>query len=559
MDNLTGRTNDPAQAPLADVKAADMKAEKKTQAGNSDAASAPKASDARRRPGTWIKMLLPPVLILCSGAIVIMGLGAAQRLGFITAGGGHAATAGAGQEDVRYICPMMCTPPQSEPGRCPVCAMELVPAASEADDGEPNAIEIDPASRRVANIQSVAVQTKPLTRTIRAIGEMSYDEGTLRTIAAYVDGRIERLYADYTGAVVAEGDHLALLYSPQLYSSQVELLVARRARQPSQASRLSGAASRDNLYESARERLIEFGMTQEQIARLEAQDKANSRLQLCAPISGTVIEKKAVEGQYVKTGQVIYQLADLSTVWLMLELFPDDAAVIRYGQQVEAIAPSLPGKTFTGRVAFVDPTVDPKTRTVGVRVVIPNQRGLLRVGDYATATINVPVATDGGALDGHYDPALAGKWISPRHPHVVESSPGHCRLCGVDLVPAQQFGFVSSPLSTEGSIVVPRNAVLLAGATRVVYVETRRGRFEMRPVKLGPRCGEDVAILEGLSVGETVAVNGAFLIDSQMQLAGKPSLIDPTRAQPLERTDDAPGAGPVAGLPPIGPISMEGD
>ncbi|MCH8840291.1 MAG: efflux RND transporter periplasmic adaptor subunit [Planctomycetes bacterium] len=246
----------------------------------------------------------------------------------------------------------------------------------------------------------------------------------------------------------------------------------------------------------AKQRLIELGMTRQQIEQLEASGEANSRVHLCAPISGTVIKKYATEGQYVKEGQAIYELADLSTVWLMLELFPEDAAAIRYGQKVEAEVQSLPGRKFTGRVAFIDPTVDPTKRTVGVRVVIPNDDGLLRVGDYAKATIHAPLA------DGE-------------------------------------------------SLVVPRNAVLLAGSDSVLYVETEPGRFEIRNVVLGARSGDQIVVLKGLQEGEQVAVSGNFLIDSQMQLAGNPSLIDPTKAEPLLEIEFEEGD-----LPPIGTPQM---
>ena len=220
-------------------------------------------------------------------------------------------------------------------------------------------------------------------------------------------------------------------------------------------------------------------------------------MHLCAPISGTVIEKLAVEGQYVKEGQAIYRLADLSTVWLMLELFPEDAATIRYGQKVEAEVQSLPGQeVHRARGLRRSDCRIPKTRTVGVRVVIPNQDGLLRVGDYAKATIEVPLT---GSVDQQaevYDPELADKWISPRHPHVVESSPGKCRICGVDLVPAAQFGFTAEPIAGGNALVVPRDAVLMAGNNSVVYVETEPGRFEIRRVVLGPACGDQIVILE---------------------------------------------------------------
>jgi Cu(I)/Ag(I) efflux system membrane fusion protein len=190
----------------------------------------------------------------------------------------------------------------------------------------------------------------------------------------------------------------------------------------------------------------------------------------------------------VKEGQAIYRLADLSTVWLMLALFPEDAATIRHGQQVEAEVQSLPGRKFTGHVAFIDPNVDPKTRTVGVRVVIANGDGLLRVGDYGKATIEVPLTGAVGGQGETYDTALA----------------------------------------------VPRNAVLMAGSNSVIYVETEPGRFEIRQVVLGPTSGDQIVILEGVAAGEQVATRGNFLIDSQMQLAGNPSLIDPTKTVPTK-------------------------
>ncbi len=483
-------------------------------------------SEARR---WWIKLLVQPLLLLMAGVVLIVGLGIAQKMGLVSAGGGGGGDQAAASDTRTHICPMMCTPPQVGPGRCPVCAMELVPASSGGGDSDSQSVNIDPAARRIANIRTASVTSMPMTRTIRTIGELSSDEGSVKTLSAYVDGRLDRLYADYTGVVVEKGDHLALVYSPRLYSSQVELLLAKKARENSRSATLARVIeSNRDLYESSRERLIELGMTESQIDELEESGEAKSRMHLCAPIHGTVIKKYATEGQYVKEGQAIYELADLSTVWLMLELFPEDAATIRYGQKVEAEVQSLPGRKFTGRVAFIDPNVNPKTRTVGVRVVISNEDGVLRIGDYAKAKIEVSLASQRGGI---YDPELANKWISPRHPHIVESAPGKCSVCGVDLVPASQFGFTAEASGAE-ALVVPRNAVLMAGNNSVLYVETKPGRFEIRRVVLGPSCGNQIVILEGVEAGEQVATRGNFLIDSQMQLVGNPSLIDPTKVEP---------------------------
>ena len=481
----------------------------------------------------WVRLLVQPALFLLCGALLIAGLGVVQRMGFITAGGGGHSHGSALSKAIKYICPMMCTPPQSEPGRCPVCAMELVPATSDGSKSDPRAVHIDPAARRIANIQTATVQSLPLTHTIHSVGELGYDEGNLKTLSAYVDGRIEELYADFTGVEVKQGDHLAYVYSPLLYSSQVELLLSKKAFENSRSATIPRVIqTNQNLYKSSKQKLIELGMTMSQIEEIEKTGVANSRMHLCAPISGTVIKKQAIEGQYVKEGQVIYQLADLSSLWLILELFPEDAAAIRYGQKVEATIQSLPDETITGRVAFIDPQVDPQTRTVGVRIVIPNPQGQLRVGDYARATISLPAGSK--AKSGSiYDPELADCWICPRHPHVITKASGKCPLTGQDLVPTSQYGYVSQSFAESEAITVPRDAVLMAGEHSVLYVETKPGRFEIRNVVLGPTCGEQIVILKGVTQGEQVATRGNFLIDSQMQLAGNPSLIDPTRAEPL--------------------------
>lgn len=467
----------------------------------SDDSPATQQNDSRR---WWTKLILQPVLFFLAGVALLTVLGLAQNMGWISAGGNNGNVhQGPGGANVQYICPMMCTPPQSEPGRCPVCAMELVPATSGAGMTASNSIQIDPVARRLANIHTVPVKAVPFTRTIKAIGELHYDEGTMKTISAYVDGRLDRLYADYTGIVVKPGDKLALLYSPTLYSGQVELLEAKKAR-------VGNNSNLGDFYGSARQKLLDLGMTKEQLQEVEKSGKANSRIHLLAPISGTVIEKLAVEGQYVKEGQAIYKLADLSTIWLMLKAFPEEAAVMQDGQKVTVEVQSLPGQTFTGRVAFIDPMVDQKTRTVGVRVVMPNEQGVLRVGDYAKATVRVPMSKSGVFVKN-----------------------------------------ASEPMQQGNVLMVPRRAVLMAGDYSVVYVETEPGRFEIRQVQIGPSSGDEVVILKGVKVGEKVATSGNFLIDSQMQLAGNPSLIDPTKFIPhTDSHDDGKISEALASLSP---------
>ncbi|MBN8628554.1 MAG: efflux RND transporter periplasmic adaptor subunit, partial [Planctomycetes bacterium] len=434
-----------------------------------------------------------------------------------------------------YTCPMHPQIRQPTPGRCPICGMELVPAAAGAANIEELAVKIEPAQRRLANIQTAPVESGPVEEALQSVGMIAIDESRQATIAAYIDGRIERLFADYTGVDIKKGDHLAVIYSPQLYAAQVEFLESRRALNSSGG--LAGIRqAQEALVANTRQRLREFGMTDQQLTELESSGQAQSRLTIYAPQGGTVVEKLVVEGSYVKAGDPIYRIAELSTVWLMLKLFPEDAGKVRFGQRVEAVIQSLPGVTLTGRVAFVDPTVDAKTRTVGVRVELMNEQRRLRPGDYAEARITLPIGPQGEV----YDADLAGKWISPMHPQIVRAEPGQCPICGMDLVPTSRYGFTGQPIPQPTSLSVPRSAVLLAGGNSVVYAETQPGRFELRPVKIGPILRDKIVILEGLQAGENVATSGNFLIDSQMQLAGKPSLIDPTRALAASQKPEGP-------------------
>ncbi len=469
--------------------------------------------------------MLPLAMFLGAGLILIVLLGVAQRVGWISAGD-QPSEAAAATPGAIYTCPMHPQIRQPSPGRCPICGMALVPASSTSGaDLDELAVTIEPAQRRLANIETAKVESGPIEATLQTVGVIAIDESRQATIAAYINGRLERLFADYTGVNIAKGDHLAIIYSPQLYGAQVEYIEARRAVAAS-GGLPAVRQAQEGLVSNTRQRLREFGMTDEQIAELEKSGKAQSRLTIYAPQGGTVIEKLAVEGNYVEAGDPIYRIAELSTVWLMLKLFPEDAARIRFGQRAEAVVQSLSGETLIGRVAFIDPTVDPQTRTVGVRVELLNEEGRLRPGDYAEARLQLPIGPQGKV----YDADLAGKWISPMHPQVIRDEPGQCPICGMDLVPTARYGFEGEPVAQPQSLYVPRSAVLLAGGSSVVYVETKPGRFEIRPVTIGPILRDKIVILEGLKTGENVATAGNFLIDSQMQLAGKPSLIDPSRA-----------------------------
>ena len=410
----------------------------------------------------------------------------------------HDHSVGGGTDEGRYICPMMCVPPSTEPGKCPVCAMDLVPASS-GGSGDERSVTFDPASRRLAGIQTEPVTLVPLSETLRAVGEIAYDQSREATLSAYVDGRLERLYADSVGVRVSKGQKLVELYSPDLYSAQQEYLAAVKN---ASSGPLAGDSLTGELVGIARDKLVELGLTDSQIDALRSAGRPASRIAVAAPIGGTITHKPKNEGDYVRVGEPIYHIADLSVVWLRLELFPEQAARVREGQSVTAKVDSLPGRTFEGTVLLIEPTVDPKTRTVGVRVELPNPDGLLRPGDYATARIELPAVPD------------------------------------------------LSPSEDRPLLAVPADAVLQQGGDAVAYVETEPGRFEIRRVEVGPVVDGRIVILDGLAEGEAVATQGNFLIDSQMQLAGNLSLIDASKLNAV--------AEPGEPAFPDGPLPLDG-
>ncbi len=482
----------------------------------------------------WFSQLMTLGLFLGAGILLIVLLGLAQRVGWIGGSGGETATVSESQSDTTYTCSMHPQIRQNSPGRCPICGMELVEAASKGADLDKLAVTIEPAQRRLANIQTAEATEKSASTTIQTIGAIQIDESRQSTIAAYIDGRVERLFADYTGVEVDKGDHLAVVYSPQLFSAQAEYVEARKTLEKTSNSALQAIReAQKKLAENSRQKLIELGMTEEQIKELEKTSKPESRLTIYTPIGGTVTEKLTEEGKYISAGEPIYRIANLTTVWLMLELYPEDASRVRFGQIVEAVLTSQPGRKLEGRIAFIDPTVDDKNRTVGVRVEFDNATGELRPGDYAQATIQIPIGPQGDV----YDEGLAGKWISPMHPQVIEDEPGDCPICGMKLVPTGRYGYADQPVPQVTSLIIPRSAVLMAGEHSVVYVETEPGRFELRNVTLGPILRDEAVILEGVATGEKVATSGNFLIDSQMQLAGKPSVINPNKYKRKSKTE----------------------
>ena len=336
-------------------------------------------------------------------------------------------------------------------------------------------------------------------------------------------GRIERLYVDFTGVRVNKGEHLVELYSPELITAQQELLLGLKM-QKGKSSRLGKSALKN--VEATREKLRLWGLTKQQIKNVEKTGKVSDRTTIYSPISGIVIHKNGFEGEYLKTGTRIYTIADLSQLWIKLDAYESDLVWIRYGQDVEFTVKAYPGEIFKGKISFIDPILNPKTRTIKVRVNVQNPEGLLKPEMFVTAVVYPKVAAGGKVMD----PAMANKWVCSMHPEIVREKKGKCDICGMPLVTSESMGYLSiTEAENKAPIVIPVTAPLISGERAVVYVQVsgKEGTFEGREVVLGPRAGDYYLVKEGLSEGERVVVNGNFKIDSAIQILAKPSMMNP--------------------------------
>lgn len=439
------------------------------------------------------------------------------------------------------------------PGKCPICGMDLVPVSQAAKEKE--RIE----ERAGVFVEPVAY--RELFKEIRTVGKLDYNERQTAFITARVNGRVDRVFADFTGIQVKKDDHLVDIYSPDLFVGQGELI---RALEGWEAAKKSGADTSfsEITVESARTKLKLLGLLPSQLKEIEKSKKIQTHLTIFAPIGGTVIEKSVRLGQYVKEGDILYRIADLDPVWLYLDLYEYDVGWVGFGQSVDVTVEALPGQKFLGKVVFIDPFLDDKTRTVRARVNLPNPQRKLRPGMYGNASIRVRLLADGTP-----EPTgLEGKYVCPMHPEVVRDKAGKCDICAMPLeqVPDLKPLIAMKPkgehdghdhskhdhakhdsakldakvaVKDKGKVsALPASAVLDTGRRKITYRQTKEGAFELVELQLGPRAmGKDdqgvattyFVVLGGLSAGDKIVVRGGFLLDSQRQIEGMPSLLYP--------------------------------
>jgi RND family efflux transporter MFP subunit len=434
-------------------------------------------------------------------AIAVVGVGAF----FLGRSTGHkqAASATSSESKTLYTCGMHPQVIQDHPGNCPICGMKLTPIREqpgtepsvsalserkikyykstmipgevrqtsgkdsmgmemvpvyedEAAGNAPQTIAIDPVTVQNMDIRTATVTRGPLRRTIRTVGSIDYNETALADVTTKFKGWVEKLYVDATGQQVHRGDPLFEIYSPELYSAQTEYVLAL-------GSATNGAPGSTALLESARTKLKFFDISDAQIAELKQTRQPQKTLRILAPADGFVVEKMVVEGQMVDAGMKLYRIADIGLVWVQAQIYEQDLVYIKLGQEATVTLSYLPDRAFRGRVTYIYPNVDEKTRTAQVRMEFHNPGYFLKPGMFATVQI------------------------------VSELEPS--------------------------ALLVPDMAILRSGEKNTVFVALPGGKFEPRSVALGPQAENDYyQVLHGLSEGERVVISGQFLLDSESQL-----------------------------------------
>jgi membrane fusion protein, copper/silver efflux system len=337
-----------------------------------------------------------------------------------------------------------------------------VHGASATPDAGARRVALSESDARRIGVTFAPVTLGPLSREVRTVGQVTFDETRVSAVAPKIDGWVERLFVSSTGQPVAAGQPMLTIYSPMLVTAQEELLLARRLQGEMSGADVATTQRAAELVASARRRLSYFDVAEREIAEIERSGVVRKTLTLRAPVGGYVLEKSVLRGQKIMAGEALYRVADLGTVWVEGEVFEQDLASVHEGQAVRADLQALPGEHRSGRIAFVYPTLDPATRTVRVRVVLPNHDLRLKPGMYATLRIT------------------AG--------------------------------------TRAAVLTVPRSAVLSTGERSIVFVRDAGGALTPREVSLGASADERVEILRGVRAGETLVASATFLVDAESNL-----------------------------------------
>lgn len=372
-------------------------------------------------------------------------------------------------EGTVWTCSMHPQIRQDEPGACPICGMDLIPAEDtkpevKKEKVDPHEITFTEDAIKLAEIETDKVKKSVPRKEIKLLGKVAPNETKLYMQTSHISGRIERLYVNFTGEKIGKGQKLASVYSPQLTTAQKELLEAYKSKE-----------TYPELYEAAYNKLKLWKLTDAQIDRIIASGEVEETIDILSDYNGIVMNRKVELGNHVMEGQPLFEVANLSTVWVLFEAYEADLQWLKKGQKINFEVATFPGKKMEGKITFIEPFVDQKTRSTFIRVEVVNKGMQLLPGMFATGEVNA---------------GLQGQ---------------------------------------EPELIIPKSAVLWTGERSVVYVQVPHKEiisFEYREIELGADLGNSYIVLKGLMEGEVIATNGVFRIDASAQLSGKKSMMN---------------------------------
>ena len=402
----------------------------------------------------------------------------------------------------QYQCPMHPSIVQDHPGECPICGMKLVKVARTAGSASATpvgaesvvpgmaTVDIDPERQQLIGLTTAEAKNAKVGGAVRTVGRVAIDETRVRHVNVKIAGFVERIYVDFVGKLVKKGDPLFSLYSPELLSAQEEFLLALRTR----GAMVNAGNSGDVLVDAARRRLELWDVPAAQIRRIEGTGQPTKTLTFHSPATGVVTKKDVVEGMKLDAGAMPYEIVDLSSVWVLADVYESELRFVKTGIAATLTLKAFPGRTFEGKVVFIDPLLDPQTRTVKVRLTFPNPTGELR---------------------------------------------------------PEMFGEVVLQTAAREALAIPGDAVIDSGTSKVVFVAVGEGKFQPRPVQVGQSDGNVVEVVSGLAAGERVVTRANFLIDSESRLRASlnamPSAAGPQPESARVLPATAGGAVPAEG------------
>jgi Cu(I)/Ag(I) efflux system membrane fusion protein len=369
------------------------------------------------------------------------------------------------EEQQIWTCSMHPQIRKTEAGKCPICGMDLIPLSNESGAENPMEIKMSPSAMQLANIQTSVIKKQKPVKEVRMNGKIKADERLIFSQSAHLSGRIEKLLVNFTGESVSKGQTLAYIYSPELVTAQEELFEALKIKN-----------SQPALFEAAKAKLKNWKLTESQINKIIESGQPQSQFPILADVNGIVLNKRVNLGDYIQKGESLLEIANLSKVWVLFDVYESDMPWIKVDNAVKFSVQSLPAETFIGKITFIDPIINPTTRVATARVEINNSNGRLKPDMFVKGVAQNPIKNQKEAL------------------------------------------------------IVPKSAVMWTGERSVVYVKNSSAAgigFVMREVTLGASLGNSYVIESGLSEGEEIATNGTFSIDAAAQLAGKPSMMNP--------------------------------